>query len=72
MNTRPITQEDKDQELKTIRETLKNDDYYQQIIHPKQKHELLTVTHKRHKNQNESYSHIMVPIQDNRQIIEGH
>jgi hypothetical protein len=49
MNTYPITHEDKDQGLKTIQEILKNN-HHQQIIHPKQKHNLSI--HRGHKNQN--------------------
>jgi hypothetical protein len=36
MNTYPITHEDKDQELKIMWEILENNDYHQQVIHPKQ------------------------------------
>jgi hypothetical protein len=42
INAHPITHEDKDQELKTIREILENNDYQQQTIHAKQKHKIPT------------------------------
>jgi hypothetical protein len=42
MNTYPITHEEKDQELKTTQEILRNSYWHQQIICPKQKHTLST------------------------------
>jgi hypothetical protein len=66
MNTYHITHKNKNQELETMWEILKTNEYHQQIIHPKQKHQLPT-NNTRDTKIKMGPSRIMVPIQEQSQ-----